>query len=54
MIDYINDDLGGWTVGDTTYTLEPVAVDGQSDDTAVTSRCLVPGGCRRGFRGGNQ
>ena len=40
MIDYINDDLGGWTVGDTTYTLEPVAVDGQSDDTAVTSAAL--------------
>ena len=40
ILDYINDDLGGWTVGDTTYTLEPVAVDGQSDDTAVTSAAL--------------
>ena len=40
MIDYVNNDLGGWTVGDTTYTLEPVAVDGQSDDAAVSSAAL--------------
>ena len=31
MIDYVNEDLGGWTVGDKTYTLEAVNVDGQSD-----------------------
>ncbi len=30
MVDYINQN-GGWTVGDTTYILEPVFVDGQSD-----------------------
>lgn len=40
MVDYVNNDLGGWTVGDTTYTLEAVCVDGQSDDAAVSSAAL--------------
>ena len=31
MVDYINNELGGWTVGDTTYQLEAVCADGQSD-----------------------
>ena len=31
MVDYINNELGGWTVGNTTYQLEAVCADGQSD-----------------------
>lgn len=41
MVDYVNNDLGGWVVGDTTYTLEAVCVDGKSDDAAVTSAALA-------------
>ena len=40
MIDYVNNDLGGWTVGDTTYTLEAVNADGQSDYTALNTAAL--------------
>lgn len=40
MIDYINEDLGGWTVGDTTYTLEAVCVDGQSDYPALRTAAM--------------
>ena len=40
MIDYVNEDLGGWTVGDTTYTLESVCVDGQSDYPALRTAAM--------------
>lgn len=40
MIQYVNEDLGGWTVGDTTYTLEAVCVDGQSDYPALRTAAL--------------
>ena len=35
MVDYVNEELGGWQVGDTMYTLEPVCVDGKSDPDAL-------------------
>lgn len=40
MVDYINNDLGGWKVGDTTYTLEAVYADGQSDYPALRTAAL--------------
>ena len=40
MVKYVNEDLGGWTVGDTTYTLEAVCVDGQSDYPALRTAAL--------------
>ncbi len=40
MVKYVNEDLGGWTVGDTTYTLEAVCVDGQSDYAALNTAAL--------------
>lgn len=40
MVDYINEDLGGWTVGDTTYTLEAVCADGQSDYSALRTAAM--------------
>mgnify|MGYP001233511778 CR=1 FL=1 len=40
MVQYVNEDLGGWTVGDTTYTLEAVCVDGQSDYPALRTAAL--------------
>ena len=40
MIDYINNDLGGWVVGDTLYTLEAVTVDGQSDYPALRTAAM--------------
>ena len=40
LVDYINNDLGGWTVGDTTYTIEPVYADGQSDYPALRTAAM--------------
>ena len=40
MVDYINNDLGGWVVGDTAYTLEAVCVDGQSDYPALRTAAM--------------
>lgn len=47
MVKYINDN-GGWQVGDTVYTLEPVIVDGQSDYPALrtASMSLVDAGVK--------
>ncbi len=39
MVKYINDN-GGWTVGDTNYTLEAVCVDGQSDYPALRTAAM--------------
>ena len=39
MVKYINDN-GGWQVGDTVYTLEPVIVDGQSDYPALRTAAM--------------
>lgn len=39
MVEYINRN-GGWTVGDTNYTLEPVCVDGQSDYPALRTAAM--------------
>ncbi|MGM9615807.1 MAG: ABC transporter substrate-binding protein [Oscillospiraceae bacterium] len=39
MVDYINQN-GGWTVGDTTYMLEAVCVDGQSDYPALRTAAM--------------
>lgn len=41
MVDYINEELGGWTVGDTTYTLEAVCVDGKSDPDALRAGAMA-------------
>ena len=40
MIAYINENLGGWTVGDTTYKLEAVCVDGASDYAVLNTAAL--------------
>ena len=40
MVAYINDDLGGWVVGDTAYQLEAVCVDGQSDYPALRTAAM--------------
>jgi ABC-type branched-subunit amino acid transport system substrate-binding protein len=40
MIDYINNELGGWQIGDTIYTLEAVHADGQSDPEALRTAAL--------------
>ena len=47
MVKYVNDN-GGWQVGDTVYTLEPVIVDGQSDYPALrtASMSLVDAGVK--------
>ena len=37
---YINDDLGGWKIGDTTYTIEPVIVDGMSNPDALRTGAM--------------
>ena len=39
MIDYVNEN-GGWEVGGTTYYLEPVFVDGQSDYPALRNAAM--------------
>jgi len=39
MVDYINGS-GGWQVGNTVYTLEPVFADGQSDDAALRAAAM--------------
>ena len=39
MVKYINEN-GGWQVGDTVYTLEPVIVDGQSDYPALRTAAM--------------
>ena len=39
MIDYVNEN-GGWEVGDSTYYLEPVFVDGQSDYPALRTAAM--------------
>jgi len=40
MVKYINDDLGGWKIGDTTYTIEPVIVDGMSNNDALRTGAM--------------
>ena len=40
MVAYINDDLGGWKIGDTTYMLEAVIVDGRSDGEALRGAAM--------------
>ena len=40
MIAYINENLGGWKIGDTTYTLEAVCVDGASDYATLNTAAL--------------
>ncbi len=40
MVKYVNEDLGGWVVGDTTYTLEAVCVDGASDYATLNTAAL--------------
>jgi len=40
MIAYINENLGGWVVGDTTYKLEAVCVDGASDYAVLNTAAL--------------
>ena len=46
MVDYINEDLGGWQIGDTLYTIEAVDQDGQSsgDQLRVCAQSLVDQG----------
>lgn len=46
MIAYINEELGGWQIGDTLYTLEAVHADGKSDNDAlrVGAMALVDAG----------
>ena len=41
MIDYVNEELGGWKVGDKTYKLEAVCVDGKSDPDALRSGAMA-------------
>ena len=41
MTAYINENLGGWKVGDTTYMLEAVIVDGQSDPDAIRTAAIA-------------
>lgn len=41
MIDYVNNDMGGWKIGDTTYTLEGVMQDGRSDPDAVRAAAIA-------------
>lgn len=41
MVDYVNEELGGWKVGDKTYTLEAVCVDGKSDPDALRSGAMA-------------
>ena len=40
MVAYINEELGGWKVGDTTYMLEAVHADGQSDPEALRTAAI--------------
>ncbi len=40
MVDYVNNDLGGWTVGDTTYTIDATYADGQSDYPALRTAAM--------------
>lgn len=46
MVDYINEDLGGWQIGDTIYTIEAVDQDGQSsgDQLRTCAQALVDAG----------
>ena len=46
MVDYINEDLGGWQIGDTLYQIEAVDQDGQSsgDQLRVCAQALVDQG----------
>jgi ABC-type branched-subunit amino acid transport system substrate-binding protein len=40
MVDYVNNDLGGWQVGDTVYTIDATYADGQSDYTALRTAAM--------------
>jgi ABC-type branched-subunit amino acid transport system substrate-binding protein len=40
MVDYVNNDLGGWQVGDTIYTIDATYADGQSDYTALRTAAM--------------
>jgi ABC-type branched-subunit amino acid transport system substrate-binding protein len=40
MVAYINEELGGWKVGDTVYKLEAVHADGQSDPEALRNAAI--------------
>jgi len=46
MVDYINEDLGGWQIGDTLYTIEAVDQDGQTspDQLRTCAQALVDAG----------
>lgn len=41
MIAYVNEDLGGWKIGDTIYELEPVMQDGRSDPEALRAGAMA-------------
>jgi branched-chain amino acid transport system substrate-binding protein len=41
MVAYVNDELGGWKIGDTTYTLEAVNMDGRSDPEALRAGAIA-------------
>jgi branched-chain amino acid transport system substrate-binding protein len=41
MVAYVNDELGGWKVGDTTYALEAVNMDGRSDPEALRAGAIA-------------
>lgn len=40
MVDYVNNVLGGWQIGDTLYQIEAVNVDGQSDNEALRAGAI--------------
>ena len=40
MVAYINENLGGWEIGGTTYMLEPVIVDGQSNPDSLRTGAM--------------
>jgi ABC-type branched-subunit amino acid transport system substrate-binding protein len=40
MVDYLNEELGGWKIGDTLYKIEAVNVDGQSDPNAIRAGAI--------------
>jgi branched-chain amino acid transport system substrate-binding protein len=41
MVAYVNEELGGWKIGDTTYILEAVNMDGRSDPEALRAGAIA-------------
>ena len=41
MVAYINDELGGWKIGDTTYKIKTVQMDGASDNDALRNGAIA-------------